>query len=93
MAALLTDQTTNTTGSGSSHTGPCSVFIYGTFDGASVSIEAAHEDVAASYVPVGTPASAGEGKVVAVNLQGTYYLRAKLNRAGSSTSLSVDTTQ
>jgi len=36
MAAgtLLSSVTTNTTGTGASHNGPCTVFVRGTFDGA-----------------------------------------------------------
>ena len=43
MAAgtLLNAVTTNTTGSGASHAGPCTVFVRGTFDGAKVSVQVA----------------------------------------------------
>ena len=94
MATLLSTQTTNTTGSGASHTGPCTVHVYGTFDGAEVVLEMADSDTAAEYVPIGRQGTFNKtGGNCTVDAQGTYFLRAKLNRAGSSTSVSVTTTQ
>ena len=93
MATLLSTQTTNTTGSGASHTGPCSVLVKGTMDGASVSLEPADSDSEANYHPIGIAATFTSTGWVSVHLQGTYFLRAKLNRAGASTSVTVVTTQ
>lgn len=98
MPALLTNVTSDTTGSGQSHSGPCTVFVTGTMDGATVVIEGSPTTNTADYVKLDrsivpqaqfidrTGASAVDG-------QGTYYLRAVLTNAGSSTSVSVETTQ
>ena len=93
MASLFSAQTSNATGSGASHSGPCTVFIRGTMDGADVTIEAADEDVAGSYVGIDKVATRTAVGCFAVDGRGTYYLRAKLNRAGTSTSVTVVTTQ
>ena len=93
MASLLSSQTSNATGSGASHGGPCTIFVRGTMDGADVTIEAADEDVSASYVGIDKVATRTSVGCFAVNAQGTYFLRAKLNRAGTSTSVTVVTTQ
>lgn len=89
MAALLTNQTTDTTGSGSAMSGPCSVLVYGTLGGAQVSLQAADTDTEAHYQPVGFKSVIQSGGWVDVNIQGSYYLRAKLSKAGSTTSVSV----
>ena len=94
MAALLADATSNTTGSGAAHTGPCTVFVYGTFEGQeNVFIEIAPNDVSAEYCLFG-PFSVVKGQsAVNVEGRGTYYLRARLTGAGDTTSISVDSTQ
>ena len=98
MAALRTNQTTNTTGTGASHSGPCTVFVRGVLGGANVQIQVADEDVSASYVnaDVVSVPNASEFRAtgaVSLNCFGTYFVRAILSKAGSSTSVSVVTTQ
>lgn len=99
MATLLNAVTSNTTGSGASHDGPCTVFARGTFDGARVVIQIADENVAASFQKadnISTPNPArfdGHGGTVTIHGQGTYFVRAILENAGGSTSVTVVTTQ
>lgn len=52
MAALLTTQTSNTTGTLTSHTGPCTVFVHGTPDGARVVIQASPTTTTSDAVKV-----------------------------------------
>lgn len=89
MAALLTTQTTDTTGTGAAMSGPCSVLIYGTFDGAQISLQAADSDTASHYQPVGFKSVIQSGCWLDINIQGSYYLRAIQSKSGASTSLSV----
>ena len=96
MAALLTTATANTVGTGASHTGPCTVWVSGTMDGARVVIQGSATD--GSYTPLSnglmTPSRFDGGVgAAAIDGQGTYYLRAVLENAGSSTSVTVTTTQ
>ncbi len=98
MATLLSAVSTNTTGTGASHTGPCTVFARGTFDGARVVIQVADADSAANYtkadnVSIPNPSRFQEKGNCAINAQGTYFIRAILENAGSSTSVTVVTTQ
>lgn len=95
MATLLTNQTADGVGSGASHSGPCTVFVPNdsVFDGAVFHVEAYSADTAGKYVPVGIPGQLTAPGAVAIDIQGTYYLRGRVARAGSSTSISADTTQ
>ena len=97
MATLLNAVTANTTGTGESHTGPCTVFVRGELGGATVVIQGADADSAANYVRLdkslirqdvfrGTGASTISG-------EGTYYLRAVLTGASATTNVTVVTTQ
>ena len=94
MATLLSAVTADGAGSGASHTGPCTVMVHGdsVFDGATVGLEIADSDDANEYVAI-------DGAVFHINDamdiagRGTYYLRAVVNNAGASTSITVVTTQ
>ena len=97
MATLLSAVSANGAGSGASHSGPCSVFVHGVFDGATVVIQASDDDTDAKYskadvslIPVSRFDTKGS---CSINAFGAYYLRAVVSDAGSSTSLTVVTTQ
>ena len=92
--AILTNQTSDTTSSGVSHTSQTAVHVTGTFDGATVTIEVSLDDSA--YVKADN--TAGEARltvpgVVPINHPGSYYIRASVLGAKSSTNITVKTTQ
>ena len=93
MAALLTTQTSDTTGTGASHSCPCTAFVTGTFDGCTVNLLAADADTAGKYVSFGPQSQRQSPGAITVNAYGTYYLRADVVGAGSATSVTVATTQ
>ena len=95
MATLFSARTTDGAGSCASHTGPCTVFAENdsVFDGCSVVVQAAAADTAGKYVTIGQPGQLTSPGAIAVNIQGTYFLRGVVNRAGSSTSINLVTTQ
>lgn len=98
MASLLTSATANTTGTGASHSGPCTVWVRGTLGGATVVIQAADVDSDANYVKVDNISQPAAGTFkdkgcLLISATGTYYVRAVLSNAGSSTSVTVTTTQ
>lgn len=97
MATLLSAVSVDGAGTGASHSGPCSVFVSGTFDGATVTIEVADADTAAKYckpskaaIPESRFSEKGSTTLTAY---GTYYVRAVVSNAGSSTSVTAITTQ
>lgn len=97
MATLLSGVSANGAGSGASHSGPCTVWVRGTLDGATVMIQGADADSDANYVKldksiIRNDKFTGKGSST-VDGQGTYYLRAVVSNAGSSTSVTVVTTQ
>lgn len=97
MATLLSAVSANGAGSGASHAGPCTVWVSGTFDGATVVIQGADADTAAKYGRldksiIRQDVFTSKGGAT-VSGYGTYYLRAVVSNAGSSTSLTVITTQ
>jgi len=97
MAALLTAATADADGTGASHSGPCTVFVRGVLGGASVTIEIADEDVAASYVKP-TKAAMPESRfsdkgACSLDAFGTYFVRARLVGATATTNVTVVTTQ
>lgn len=100
MATLLDGVTadTGTTGTGTSHTGPATVFVRGTFDGATVLVQVSDEGVAASFVKadnVSTRSAArlGSPGVCSIDVQGTYFIRCIVENAGSSTDITAISTQ
>ena len=97
MAVLLNAVTANTTGTGASHSGPCTVCVRGTLGGARVVIQGADADSAANYTKLDRsimPQHIFEDKgCVSINAYGTYFLRAVLENAGSTTNVTVETTQ
>ena len=92
MATLQTTQTTDATGTGASHTGPCTVYAEGTFDSADVSIEISTDD--STYEPISDPLATfrGPGQFLCP-ATGTYYLRSVQSNSRTSTSITVKTTQ
>lgn len=62
------------------------------FDGATVAIMIADTDTAADYSKLGV-VFRGKTEPLAIDVQGSYYLKAVVSDAGSSTSLTVVTTQ
>ncbi|HMA77849.1 MAG TPA: hypothetical protein VKP88_01760 [Candidatus Paceibacterota bacterium] len=98
MATLLDGVTTDTVGTGASHTGPCSVFVTGTPDGATVTIEVSPTTNTADYVKadrslINCAVFRNQTGSSVVDGQGTYYVRALLSGAGDSTDVTVTTTQ
>jgi len=94
---LLNAVTANTTGTLVAHTGPCSVFIFGSLGGCSVALETSVDDTPANVIPLGpaiNPTTWQDGRgSFRVDHAGTYYLRAVVRNATSATSVSVSTTQ
>ena len=95
MATLLSGVSSDGAGAGASHSGPCTVTIPNdsVFDGAEVHIQIAASDSAADYAPAGRKAILRQPGAVAIDSQGTYFLRALVNKAGSSTSIDCTTQQ
>ena len=93
MATLLSSQTSDTTGSGASHSGPSSVHVRGTVGGATLHVEASDEDVSASYSPTGIITQFRKPGWTNIEIKGTYFVRARLVGATSATSVTVVTTQ
>lgn len=96
MAALLTTAAANTTGTGASHSGPASVFVRGTFDGATVIVQVSDDNT--TYVKADnvstSKASRITGKGVCnIDGKGTYYIRCVVSGGGSSTSITAVSTQ
>lgn len=95
MATLLSAVTSDTTGSAVSHTSPCTVFVRGTLDGATVTIQISDDGtnfVKIDNASLPNPARFDAPGSVGIDGKGTYHLRAVLQNAGSSTSVTVVTT-
>jgi hypothetical protein len=100
MPSLLTNATTATVGSLVSHTGPCSIFVHGVLDGATVVLQASPTSNVADVVPldksfknIDTVSRRDRGVAVTCELLGTYHLRAVLSNPGPATKVSVTSTQ
>lgn len=92
--ALLSNQTTDGTGSGVAHSDAAVVHVSGTFDGCSVSVEVSLDDT--TYVKPDNTSGGGRCDApcaILVNHVGTYYMRASVQNAGSATDVTVATTQ
>ena len=79
-------------------TGPCTVWVRGVPDGATVVIVGADENDADSAVPLHKDLMTNNEFVnrvgaCAVECQGTYYLGALVSKAGALTDITVVTTQ
>lgn len=97
MATLLS-AAGNGTGTGASHTGPATVFVRGTFDGATVVVQVADEDVDASYVKADNvslrPATSFKAKGCCdIAGRGTYFIRCVVSGGGANTSITAVSTQ
>jgi hypothetical protein len=95
MATLLSGVTSNGAGAGASHSGPCTVVVPNdsVFDGAVVHIQIAIADSAADYAPVGRDGILTAPGAVAIDAQGTYFLRALVAKVGALTSLDCASNQ
>lgn len=95
MATLLNAATSNGAGAGEQHSGPCTVMVQNdsVMDGAKVHIQIAAADTAGDYAPAGREAIFSQPGAVAIDAQGTYYLRAVIAGAGANTSITCETTQ
>ena len=98
MATLLSAVSSDGAGSGASHSGPCTVFVTGTFgDKATVTIEVASADTDALYCKadksIMRESRFGGRGCCTLNAYGTYYVRAVVSSAGSGTSVTAVTTQ
>lgn len=94
MASILSGAS-NGVGSGVSHTAPASVFVRGTFDGATVAIQVSDDDttyVKPDNVSTAKPCTMGAPGACYINCSGTYYIRAVVTGGGSSTSITVVST-
>jgi len=98
MASLFSARTTNGAGTGASHSGPCTVFVTGTFDGREdVTIEVASADTDDLYVKADKSIMresrfSGKG-CCTLNAYGTYYVRAVMSNVQTTSSVTVVTTQ
>jgi hypothetical protein len=95
MATLLSSVTTDSVGTGASHSGPATVYVFGTFGDAFVDIEVSPDDT--NYVSVDIDGNSigrlrGPG-CFQVGGNGTYYIRASVRNASATTSISASTTQ
>lgn len=99
MATLLSSVSENGAGTGAAHTGPATVYVYGTLDGCTVTIEVSPDDsnyVRADNLLLDKMFSEAEFKVegaLTINGQGDYYIRASVSGKGVNTSVSAVTTQ
>ena len=98
MATLLSAVTTDTVGSATTHSGPATVFVTGTPDGANVVLQISPTTNTTDFVKIDRsimPVSlfVNQTGACAVDAQGTYSLRAILENAGASTSVTVTSTQ
>ena len=92
MATLLSAVSSDTTGTGASHTGPCTVFVSGSLGGGEVTLDIAPSDTAGKYVPAGRVSTITQPGSYTIDALGTYFLRARLSRS-SGASVTVETTQ
>jgi hypothetical protein len=96
MATLLSSVTTDSVGTGASHTGPATVYVTGVFNGAFVDVQISADDV--TYVGIDSDyAGKNLGRfrnagTVNVDARGTFYLRGVVRNAGASTSITCVTT-
>ena len=98
MATLLNAVTSDTVGSATTHSGPCTVFVTGTPDGANVVLQISPTTNTTDFVKIDRtimPQSLFVDRTGAcgVDAQGTYSLRAILENAGSNTCVTVTSTQ
>ena len=95
MAALFTSRTSNGTGSGALHNGPCTVIVPKTsvFDNAVVIIEISIDDVDGNYSPSGEDSVFMAPGAAGIHAQGEYYLRARLAESRSKTNVTVTSNQ
>ena len=95
MATLLDGVTADGAGTGVSHTSPASVFVTGTFDGATVYVQVSADDT--TYVDAETKVSDNKSAVISpgvvnTNVNGTYYIRCVVSGAGPDTNIDAETT-
>lgn len=95
MAALLTSAG-NGNGTGASHAGPATVFVRGTFDGATVTVQVSDNNtnyVKADNVLVSSPARLRAPGVCHISCVGTYYIRCVVAGGGAGVSITAVSTQ
>ena len=87
---LLKNQTIDTTGSQDTEKwkgGKGTVLCEGTFDGATVSLEASYDD--GEWVPCGADTSFTEAGLILLELSSGFILRGSVSSAGGSTDVSL----
>lgn len=91
MASLLSAASSNGAGTGASLSGPATVILENdsVFDGASVVLEVSETDTAGKYAPIGYVGSLSSATALRVDVTGSYYLRAVVEKAGASTSINA----
>ncbi len=95
MATLLSGVSANGAGTGASHTAPATVFVTGTFDGATVVVQVSSDDstyVKADNITPAVPTRFSEPGCVTIDAKGTYYIRCVVSGVGASTSISAVST-
>lgn len=95
MATLLSAVSANGAGTGASHTAPATVFVRGTFDGATVVVQVSDDDTTYVKADNTSPAKATrltEPGAVTIDAKGTYYIRCVVSGAGASTSVTAVST-
>jgi len=91
MASLLSSASSNGAGTGASLSGPATVIVENdsVFDGATVHLEVSETDTAGKYAPLGQLGQLKSAIAVRVDVTGSYYMRAVVAGAGSSTSINA----
>lgn len=96
MATLMSSVTTNGAQAGASHTGDATVFVHGTFDGATVTLQVSDDNVTyvkADNISTPNPARFDAPGAITISAKGTYHIRCVVNNVGASTSLNSVSTQ
>jgi hypothetical protein len=93
MALLLDGVTEDTAGTGATHTGPCSVFVYGDLGKGHIELFAAPSDTAGEYSPAGRISRLSHPGSFICDLVGTYFLKASLVGATETADCTVETVQ
>ena len=91
MASLLSAATANGAGTGVAMTGPCTVIVENdsVFDRAEVHIEVSETDTAGKYAPAGREAILRAAGAIRIDVTGAYYVRARIAKAESATSINA----
>ena len=96
MASLLSAAAADTTGTGAATSGPATVFVRGTFDGATVVVQISDDNT--NYVKADNVSGAKASRMSGpgscnIEGKGSYYIRCVVKGGGASTSITAVSTQ